>query len=62
MTEGMDFALKILATFFASGLVFIWMDRTHQARQKRAEEKFQMALKAIELRNKRVKDESEEKT
>jgi hypothetical protein len=59
-----DFYLRMLGVFVASGLIFALMMRQQKRKQAEADAKFEMTMKMIELRNRTYgdKDESEKKT
>jgi len=48
-----DFYLKMLAVFVASGLIFAFMMRQQRKKQEEADLKFEQTMKLIELRNKK---------
>ena len=61
MSTDMEFAIKMILTLVASGLVFAYMKRVERKKQAEADAKFEMTMKMIELRNKKYEGTDEPK-
>jgi hypothetical protein len=59
MSLDMEFYLKIVGVFIASGIIFWYMEILHKRKIAEAERQFERTMQMIELRNKKYvpKDE-----
>lgn len=56
-----DFYLKMLVVFIASGLIFAYMQRLQNKKQKEADVKFEFTMQLIEMRNRKYGESNESK-
>ena len=62
MTAQTEFIVKMLATLAAAGIAWFFMLRAQKRKQEAADQQFEITMKSIELRNRKVDDESQKKT
>lgn len=59
MTPELEFYLKMLGVFVASGFIFACMMAIQRKKQQEADEKYEFTMKLIEMRNKKIGDKNE---